>query len=89
MFHSEGEQEREDEYHKRIGRGCQDGVDSDSDPEWEKMQISKAINNQQVGSAQRKSIFRHFVFLNPCGKEGILPHIVILIEDFEGILILF
>eukprot|EP00090_Calanus_glacialis_P046886 TRINITY_DN9429_c0_g1_i2.p1 TRINITY_DN9429_c0_g1~~TRINITY_DN9429_c0_g1_i2.p1 ORF type:complete len:807 (-),score=326.26 TRINITY_DN9429_c0_g1_i2:237-2657(-) len=47
------ENKREDEYHKRIGRGCQDGVDSDSDPEWEKMQISKAINNQQIIAASK------------------------------------
>ena len=44
------ENKREDEYHAKIGRG---GEDSDSDPEWEKMQISKAINSQQVGSGQQ------------------------------------
>ena len=44
------EKAREDEYHKKVGKTRESQDDSDSDPEWEKMQISKAINNQQVGS---------------------------------------
>ena len=55
------ENKREDEYHKKIGRGREE-EESDSDPEWEKMQISKAINNQQVGSAQVSlEIFLFFI----------------------------
>ena len=42
------EKAKEDEYHKKVGKGREAQDDSDSDPEWEKMQISKAINNQQV-----------------------------------------
>eukprot|EP00092_Neocalanus_flemingeri_P000916 GFUD01000974.1.p1 GENE.GFUD01000974.1~~GFUD01000974.1.p1 ORF type:complete len:671 (-),score=245.90 GFUD01000974.1:43-2055(-) len=45
------ENKREDEYHKKIGRGG--GDDSDSDPEWEKMQISKAINSNQIIAASK------------------------------------
>ena len=41
------EAKREDEYHKKVSKAGRDD-DSDSDPEWEKMQISKAINNQKV-----------------------------------------
>ena len=59
----EGEEERvnftmkeaakEDEYHSKAAKS-----DSDSDHEgWEKMQISKAINNQQVRSFRPKSTF--------------------------------
>ena len=55
----EGEEERvsftvkqrskEDEYHRKAARSD----NSDSEPEtWEKMQISKAINSQQVGSGE-------------------------------------
>ena len=42
------EKAKEDEYHKKVGKDREAHDDSDSDPEWEKMQISKAINNQQV-----------------------------------------
>ena len=39
------QENKENEYHRKAARS-----DSDSEPEtWEKMQISKAINNQQVG----------------------------------------
>jgi len=47
------EAKREDEYHKKVGRSGRDVDDSDSDPEWEKMQISKAINNQKIMAASQ------------------------------------
>lgn len=41
------QENKENEYHRKAARS-----DSDSEPEtWEKMQISKAINNPQVGIA--------------------------------------
>lgn len=44
------EASKEDEYHRRAARARSD---SDSEPEtWEKMQISKAINNQQVSEPE-------------------------------------
>lgn len=44
------EASKEDEYHRRAARARSD---SDSEPEtWEKMQISKAINNQQVSGPE-------------------------------------
>ena len=42
---------RSDEYHRRAARH-RSGSGSDSEPEtWEKNQISKAINNQQVSAS--------------------------------------
>ena len=47
------ERSKEDEYHRRAARSD----NSDSEPEtWEKMQISKAINSQQVGILSPPSI---------------------------------
>ena len=37
-------------------------VDSDSEPEWEKMQIQKAMSGQQVASCAPSSCFNAFFF---------------------------
>jgi len=50
------EKAKEDEYHKKVGKGREAQDDSDSDPEWEKMQISKAINNQQIIAASKDAV---------------------------------
>jgi len=50
------EKAREDEYHKKVGKTRESQDDSDSDPEWEKMQISKAINNQQIYAASKDAV---------------------------------
>jgi len=50
------EKAREDEYHKKVGKDREANDDSDSDPEWEKMQISKAINNQQIIAASKDAV---------------------------------
>ena len=48
------ERSKEDEYHRRAARSD----NSDSEPEtWEKMQISKAINSQQVGTVSHLLVF--------------------------------
>jgi len=50
------EKAKEDEYHKKVGKDREAHDDSDSDPEWEKMQISKAINNQQIIAASKDAV---------------------------------
>ena len=48
------EASKEDEYHRRAARSD----NSDSEPEtWEKMQISKAINSQQVRFLSQLRVF--------------------------------
>ena len=54
------ERSKEDEYHRRAARSD----NSDSEPEtWEKMQISKAINSQQVRTVSLACIL---CFTNQC-----------------------
>ena len=45
---------REDEYHRRVGRGGAEH--SDSDPEWEMQQINKAITRDQVVAASHDAV---------------------------------
>ena len=52
---------RSDEYHRRAARH-RSGSGSDSEPEtWEKNQISKAINNQQVSASFSLYLKREYV----------------------------
>jgi len=48
------ESKKEDEYHAKVRMEV---VDSDSEPEWEKMQINKAMSGQQMVNASKEAMW--------------------------------
>ena len=65
---------KEDEYHRKAAKS-----DTDSEPEtWEKMQISKAINNQQVSA----SFSFHLEIASSVSMLGVLLKTCLLMDDW-------